>query len=224
MFQFRRFPSYIYLIQCRICGLFPQGFPHSEIHGSKLICSSPWLIAACRVLHRLPVPRHSPCALFCLTSLGSLKNYCGNLLLGLLYLHTLCQNRKTFKLIFVHLNVFSIVAFFFPLFSFQCAFLAFRPGGDEQNRTVDPLLARQVLSQLSYTPRYHRGLLLILALFFFSEELVGSSGLEPPTSRLSGARSNHLSYEPIHECSCLPRFEYALAHSKLNNTYLKQLP
>ena len=27
-----------------------------------------------------------------------------------------------------------------------------KPGGDEQNRTVDPLLARQVLSQLSYTP------------------------------------------------------------------------
>ena len=30
-----------------------------------------------------------------------------------------------------------------------------------------------------------------------SQFLVGSSGLEPPTSRLSGARSNHLSYEPI---------------------------
>ena len=27
--------------------------------------------------------------------------------------------------------------------------------------------------------------------------LVGSSGLEPPTSCLSGTRSNHLSYEPI---------------------------
>ena len=27
--------------------------------------------------------------------------------------------------------------------------------------------------------------------------LVGSSGLEPPTLRLSGARSNHLSYEPM---------------------------
>ena len=29
-----------------------------------------------------------------------------------------------------------------------------------------------------------------------NEILVGSSGLEPPTSRLSGVRSNHLSYEP----------------------------
>ena len=30
----------------------------------------------------------------------------------------------------------------------------------------------------------------------FSRCLVGSSGLEPPTSRLSGVRSNRLSYEP----------------------------
>ena len=30
------------------------------------------------------------------------------------------------------------------------------------------------------------------------EKMVGSSGLEPPTSRLSGVRSNHLSYEPIY--------------------------
>ena len=29
------------------------------------------------------------------------------------------------------------------------------------------------------------------------QEVVGSSGLEPPTSRLSGVRSNHLSYEPM---------------------------
>ena len=32
---------------------------------------------------------------------------------------------------------------------------------------------------------------------FCSRKMVGSSGLEPPTSRLSGVRSNHLSYEPI---------------------------
>ena len=28
-------------------------------------------------------------------------------------------------------------------------------------------------------------------------EMVGTSGLEPPTSRLSGVRSNHLSYAPM---------------------------
>ena len=28
--------------------------------------------------------------------------------------------------------------------------------------------------------------------------LVGSNGIEPSTSRLSGVRSNHLSYEPIY--------------------------
>jgi hypothetical protein len=28
-------------------------------------------------------------------------------------------------------------------------------GGDEENRTPDPLLARQVLSQLSYTPKFY---------------------------------------------------------------------
>ena len=33
--------------------------------------------------------------------------------------------------------------------------------------------------------------------FSNSRKLVGSSGLEPPTSRLSGVRSNHLSYEPV---------------------------
>ena len=32
-----------------------------------------------------------------------------------------------------------------------------------------------------------------------TENLVGLSGLEPPTSRLSGVRSNRLSYRPIFE-------------------------
>ena len=40
-----------------------DGFPHSEIAGSKLIRSSPTLIAAYHVLHRLCMPRHSPDAL-----------------------------------------------------------------------------------------------------------------------------------------------------------------
>ena len=67
MFQFRRFPTYTYLIQCTLTRYCRAGFPHSEISGSMLICSSPKLIAAYHVFHRLPVPRHSPCALVRLT-------------------------------------------------------------------------------------------------------------------------------------------------------------
>ena len=48
-------------------GMNLSEFPHSEISGSMLICSSPKLIAAYHVFHRLPVPRHSPCALVRLT-------------------------------------------------------------------------------------------------------------------------------------------------------------
>ena len=62
-------------------------------------------------------------------------------------------------------------------------------GGDERDRTADPLLAKQVLSQLSYTP--------ISLYALMKKALVGLSGLEPPTSRLSGGRSNRLSYKPI---------------------------
>ena len=59
----REVPHVTLWIHVTFHGSSPWGFPHSEIHGSKLICSSPWLIAACRVLHRLLMPRHSPCAL-----------------------------------------------------------------------------------------------------------------------------------------------------------------
>ena len=39
------------------------GLSHSEIRGSRDICSYPRLIAACHVLHRLREPRHPPDAL-----------------------------------------------------------------------------------------------------------------------------------------------------------------
>jgi hypothetical protein len=43
---------------------------------------------------------------------------------------------------------------FLLLYSFQRTdfLIKDQDGGDEENRTPDPLLARQVLSQLSYTP------------------------------------------------------------------------
>ena len=55
--------------------------------------------------------------------------------------------------------------------------------GDDRARTGDLRLAKPPLSQLSYIPN-----------------LMGLGGFEPPTSRLSGARSNQLSYKPK---SCL---------------------
>ena len=44
------------------------GFPHSDISGSRDICSSPKLFAAYHVFHRLLVPRHPPCALSSITN------------------------------------------------------------------------------------------------------------------------------------------------------------
>ena len=63
--------------------------------------------------------------------------------------------------------------------------LALRPwlGGGERVRTDDPLLAKQVLSQLSYTPNLS-----------WRAVMVGQGGFEPPTPRLSSVCSNQLSY------------------------------
>ena len=55
-----------------------------------------------------------------------------------------------------------------------------RSGGGDRVRTDDPLLAKQVLSQLSYTPT----------------GLVGLVGFEPTTPALSRRCSNRLSYRP----------------------------
>ena len=62
-----RVPFLKLFIGLRILEVCSSGFPHSEISGSKDICSSPKLIAAYHVFHRLLVPRHPPCALSSLT-------------------------------------------------------------------------------------------------------------------------------------------------------------
>ena len=69
-------------------------------------------------------------------------------------------------------------------------------GGAKEDRTPDLLRARQALSQLSYGPRYWTPELLAI--------LVGLGGLEPPTSPLSGVRSNRLSYRPNNRRVCRP--------------------
>jgi hypothetical protein len=82
-------------------------------------------------------------------------------------------------------------------------------GGARRDRTDDLLLAKQALSQLSYGPgrkpearnRKPDPDQTSLALDFdlwlrFRLTVVGLGRLELPTSRLSGVRSNHLSYRP----------------------------
>ena len=59
MFQFPAFA----LRYPRNVGIAPDGLPHSDIRGSRCICHSPRLFAACHVLLRLREPRHPPCAL-----------------------------------------------------------------------------------------------------------------------------------------------------------------
>src|SRR5439155_10670520 len=105
-------------------------------------------------------------------------------------------------------------------------------GGAERDRTADPLLAKQVLSQLSYSPslcgtlrtkagrqadqtadarfcvvQYTSspccwGQILNLSPIKLDPPesiryVVGLGRIELPTSRLSGVRSNHLSYRPF---------------------------
>ena len=62
-----RVPSVWLWIHHTVTEVSSAGFPHSDIHGLSLICSSPWLFAAYHVFLRLLVPRHPPCALLRLT-------------------------------------------------------------------------------------------------------------------------------------------------------------
>ena len=68
-----RVPFRTLWIGVRMTGVLPAGFPHSDICGSGDVCSSPQLFAAYHVFLRLLVPRHPPCALFCLIIQSSLS-------------------------------------------------------------------------------------------------------------------------------------------------------
>ena len=120
------------------------------------VCGSPRLIAACHVLRRLLLPRHSPCALFYLTF------------------------EKLFRII-----VSLVTELYFTTIRLAC-FYRFPRKKTFSTFKSFPSLAIHHIPMMSAA-----------SLFSFQGTLVGSSGVEPPTSRLSGARSNHLSYEPI---------------------------
>ena len=134
MFQFRRFPAYAYLIQRTLLEYCSSGFPHSEIPGSMDICSSPRLIAACHVLRRLLMPRHSPCALSSLTLsplsqrlvrefLVLFENYAGFQRLKLyVTLHPFgCCSTINLLVMRFHMTPLCCLTCFVTLFSFQGA-------------------------------------------------------------------------------------------------------
>ena len=73
-------------------------------------------------------------------------------------------------------------------------------GGARRDRTDDLKLAKLALSQLSYVPDHDRrgSSMVSMALGLQGSALVvGLGRFELPTSRLSSARSNQLSYRPV---------------------------
>ncbi len=139
---------------------FPCVFPHSEISGSLAMCAYPKLIAAYHVLHRLLMPRHSPCALCSLTySVKIFQSFAFNITKNISWL-TSQYVLKLYYIIHVQFSKNKLVGLnglepsTSRLSGVRSNQLSYRPicGGGKGIRTLDPLRARQVLSQLSYTP------------------------------------------------------------------------
>jgi hypothetical protein len=118
------------------------GFPIRKSPGQSLFNGSPKLIAVYRVLHRLSLPRHPPYALNSLTIKNQIKSINIQFQVKTYALSMLLPPKLT-----IH----------YAIVKEQHDPAATKPpsqiiGGGERVRTDDPLRARQVLSQLSYTP------------------------------------------------------------------------
>ena len=112
-----RVPFHTLWIGVWIPGVCPGGFPHSEISGSMDICSSPKLFAAYHVFHRLLVPRHPPCALFCLASSDAIALTSD----GLLVFFYHCSRSASFSSLSLTFNVSSRnECFTYAVFKVQC--------------------------------------------------------------------------------------------------------
>src|SRR5262245_30763349 len=141
------------------------GFPHSDILGSRPACGSPRLIAASYVLHRLLMPGHSPYTLSSLTITL--------LLIHMVFQQDLFSCQRTTPMTLSSANCLEDVeqelnrnqrlnqtqpTIRSPITLRQPIKVANGSseawfGGAGRNRTDDPLLAKQVLSQLSYSPK-----------------------------------------------------------------------
>ena len=107
-----------------------------------MFSSSPRLIAAYRVFHRLPTPRHPPDALILLVSRKKLPSIPIQL-----YKSRPVRVRQAQRLVHIRVTILSLAC---------CQSRLGQEyvwgGGAGRNRTDDLLLAKQMLSQLSYSP------------------------------------------------------------------------
>ena len=152
------------------------GFPHSEISGSKRACRSPKLIAACRVLRRLSVPRHPSCALKHLTTKVAVVVH--SPCRAVLHLTQQILVRSRFRVPRVPRKGGAV-----PLDVFRVQLS--KSSGPESPDARSRGAARRAGSA---RPRTRRPTV--------AGKLVGVPGFEPGTSSLSGTRSNQLSYTP----------------------------
>lgn len=168
------------------------GFPIRTSPDHRSVGNSPELFAATHVLHRLSAPRHPPHALSSL--LTSISLTATGVPRGrtvtrwnsrsrprpLLFAAGWKRETTLSKLnsVFLRMRFSKNRSASSDADELEC--------GADRDRTDDPQLAKLVLSQLSYSPSTA-----------VQQLRVGLGGLEPPTLRLSGVRSNHLSYRPV---------------------------
>ena len=140
-----RVPHVQLCIHCTLTEVSSAGFPHSDISGSLDMCSSPKLFAAYHVFHRLPVPRHSPCALVRLTFQTFFQNiwypldslFCQRRLLLPFLLKLQYFLKRTYY------NLCFAVIIQFSRYVFECPFQG------PQNRTISTLLVSVTCSRWS---------------------------------------------------------------------------
>ena len=158
MFQFSGFPPYDYVFIIRWQWFALPGFP-IRTPAAQWICAPPrsfsQLIASffgswCQGIRPAPFVTWSLIATIarCLMVL---------ILYSLAYEHKIVWFKESFVCKFcLDILVQVIITCAWILINMQFSryvFEAYAPSGDKGIRTLDPLLARQVLSQLSYTPR-----------------------------------------------------------------------
>ena len=187
MFQFRPFPSYAYLIQRTMLKYCLSGFPHSEIHGYIGYLLLP---VAYRSLSR---PSSAPDA-----KAFPLRSFQLDLSNHLLILKVeLCrQFNRIFEIVIVT-HLYDVPQLKLKIRSFKLSF----------KRPLCCLAYHFFITLFSFQGSIFQLLLqpdLKICLYARSSNpttnvtgMVGPSGLEPPTLRLSVVRSSQLSYGPV---------------------------